>query len=548
MAQMQQHFSQGQTLRQEQILAPQQIQSLEILTLPVMELENRIDQELLSNPVLETGDPLSGSSADSASSSPEPDSDSAPGSADASSDFDSAPDSGEAFPGEELDPSRPSSFRISAASGDAGAASDSENGIPSEIPNFDVNRDDFTEGLEKYLENGSGEWSDFLPGNAFREENSTADYSPESEDRRRHLFDSIVAEKSLQEDLMEQLRLSDVPAELKTPAEEIIGSIDNAGYLKTPLADIAQATSAEMKTVEKALKLVQSFDPPGIGARDLRECLLLQIERRNKAHSHLAELVERHFDLVARNKLPQAAKEMGISMEELNRLMEELHALNPHPASSISAETPVYVVPEVIVEPDGEEFKVSLNSEHIPRLVISPVYMRMLEDPSLPDETKSYLRQKLASGRLLIRALEERGKTILRIAELIVSMQHDFLRKGTAWLKPMTMQYIAERIGLHETTVSRAVANKYMQTPKGLFEFRFFFSGGFRSENGEEISSRGIKEIIRDAVAAEDPAAPLSDSRIMEMLKSRGFEVARRTVAKYREELGIQSSQMRKVF
>ena len=235
-------------------------------------------------------------------------------------------------------------------------------------------------------------------------------------------------------------------------------------------------------------------------------------------------------------------------MDELSQAVQELRKLSPHPASAFTPDQPSYVVPEASVVPDGDEFKVIPNQESYPRLLISRRYVQMLDDPNVNDETKSYIRQKLSSGKNLIRSLEQRESTIIRIANLIVSKQYEFMKKGPEALLPMTMQEIADKLGLHETTISRAIANKYLQTPVGLFRFRDFFSSGFRSETGDEVSSTGIKEQIREIVSGENTSSPYSDSKIAELLKQKGFDVARRTIAKYREELGIPSSQLRKVY
>ena len=328
----------------------------------------------------------------------------------------------------------------------------------------------------------------------------------------------------------------------------MIGSLDETGYLKTPAAEIAQSVNCTMDEAEQALALVQSFEPPGIAARDLKECLLLQLKAAGSQNQDLIRLIKNHLDDLAHNRLPLIAKKMNITLDHLNELIEELRLLNPHPGNAVTPSTPLYVVPEVIVEKDGDSFRIVQNDPFSGRLSISDRYMKMLEDPAVSPEDKAYIRSKIADGKLLIHNIDQRKSTIRRIAELIVSTQYDFMKYGAKALKPMTMQQAADKLGLHETTISRAVANKYMQTPVGLFEFKFFFSGGFQSEKGEEVSSHAIKDMIQELVSKEDPAKPLSDSKLSKLLKERGFDVARRTVAKYRDELSIQSSQMRKAY
>jgi len=477
-------------LRQEQILAPQQIQSLEILMAPMMELEERIVQEMEANPVLELE---------------------APGS-ESSSEDSTGDDEGEGSEAEE----QAASLEIQ----DAQDAQEVYSERPEHVP------EDSDEELNQLIQLAEG-WQSAIP-----QLNPRSGSESEDEERRQRLFDSIVEEPSLQEQLLEQLRLAERDEETNKLAELIIGSIDDSGYLRSNLADLATAAEAEIHDVERALELVQSFDPPGIGARDLKECLLLQLERQGRGKS----------------KLAQIAKRMEISLDELNELIEELRLLNPHPGAAAAPDNPIYVVPEVFVEKVGDEFKIVANDNSLPRLRISNLYLKMLEDPRTPDEAKSYIRTKLSNGKTLIKSLELRQSTIRRIAEVIVSTQHDFLENGVEHLKPLTMQQVADKLDLHETTISRAIANKYMQTPCGLFEFKYFFTGGYQGASGEEISSRGVKEMIRDLIDREDSADPVSDSKIVDLLKERGLEVARRTVAKYREELGIQSSHLRKAY
>jgi RNA polymerase sigma-54 factor len=387
------------------------------------------------------------------------------------------------------------------------------------------------------------EWHDFLPP-----AHSRKIYTSEDDEKREHFFASLAEEPSLQEQLMEQLRFVEASPRTLELAELIIGSIDEQGYLRSHLADLAIAGDADMKELDKALKLVQSFDPPGIGARDLKECLILQLKRAGKAKSKEVRLVEQHLDDLARNRLPQIARKMRVSMDYLYDMIAEIRSLNPNPGGSLSKNHPIFVIPEITVEENDGEFHILGNDDNLPRLRISQLYCNLLEDPNTPNETKNYIKMKLTSGKALIKSIEQRQSTIKRIAEIIVDSQYDFLKKGVEHLRPLTMQQVADKLDLHETTISRAIANKYIQTPVGLFEFRYFFSGGYQSADGEEVSSRSVKEKIRDLVNSENKSKPLSDQKIVAMMKEQGFDIARRTVAKYREELGIPASNLRKEF
>ena len=477
-----QGLTQTESMRQEQTLTPQQLQSLEVLAAPVLELREKIDRELVRNPILEADSP----------------------------DFELPPPS-------EKTPDR-------------------------EEPGNE--RDDMEEQLARIVDRTAGEGES--PEDIVLPESS--DFS-EEEERRKFLMDSIESETSMQEQLMEQLRYAESDPETLRVAEAVIGGIDESGYLKTHPADIATGAECSLEQAEKAIRLVQTFDPPGIGARSLEECLLLQLERGDNDTAELVELVTHHLEDIAKNRLPELARSMNLSPEQLDDDIKFIKSLNPYPGHAISNSKPVYIVPEVSVERDGDEFKVIPNdNNYLPRLRISKTYLKMLEDPNLDSETRTYIRTKLANGEQFIKSLEQRGSTIVRIAESIVSAQYDFFMKGIEYLKPMTMKQVARKLGIHETTVSRAAANKYMRTPFGLIEFKYFFTTGFQSESGEEISSRGVKEIIRELVDNENSASPLSDSKLEKLLAERGLNVARRTIAKYREEMGIQPSHLRRTF
>jgi RNA polymerase sigma-54 factor len=477
---------QSQELRQEQILAPHQIQSLEILLAPMLQLQEKISQELAENPVLEQ----------------------------------------EKTPGEDL-----AGDILSSASSDDNTNEKPEK--PSEEEEIEM--------LVKFADT----WRDTLPA-------QNRKTSPEEDEKRQHFFDSLTDTPSLQEQLLEQLRFSDCDTKTAEAAEVIIGSIDNNGYLRSHLADIAITADTDMDVVNKALKLVQSFDPPGIGATDLKECLLLQLERKNvneKINKNLIHLVKNHLEEIASNKIPKIASKMKMTSKDVYGLINELKELSPYPGSAISPENPVYVIPETTVEksPEGE-FILDSSDDNLPSLKISNLYMKLLENPDTPAETKEYIKNKLLSGKMLIKSIEQRQSTIKKISQVIIDSQHDFFKKGIEHLRPMTMQQVADKLGVHETTISRAISNKYIKTPNGLFEFKFFFSSGFQSSGGEELSSKSVKEKIRDLIVKENPSKPLSDSKISKILKESGIPVARRTVAKYREKIGIQSSHLRKKF
>lgn len=475
-------LNQNITQKQEQVLARHQIQSLEVLITPMLELQEKLNQEINTNPVIEQ----------------------------------------EKSPVEEL-------------AGDP-LHSETTNSDASEKSSDDEN--DFAEIL-KIAES----WRDRGSLNSY-----SASSAEDIQSKRDYMFNSLVEQPSLQQQLLEQLSLSDCPQNLTQAAEFVIGSIDSAGYLTTHPADIAMAAQCSMDDVKKAIKLVQSFDPPGIGASDLRECLLIQLDRNQNQNSQLRELISKHLEEIARNRLPQIAKAMRISIEELNHLIVKLKELTPLPGSALSPSSEHFVLPELTISKKGNEYIVDSNDNYLPTLKISQTYLDLLENPDTTAETKAYIKEKLLAARTLIKSLSQRQSTIRRIAQVIVDSQYDFLENGVEHLKPLTMQQVADKLGLHETTISRAIANKYLKTPDGTYEFKFFFSGGYQNEDGEEISSRGIKEKIKDLIAAEDKAKPLSDNKISKLLKEDGLNVARRTVAKYREQLNIPATNLRRQF
>jgi RNA polymerase sigma-54 factor len=306
------------------------------------------------------------------------------------------------------------------------------------------------------------------------------------------------------------------------------------------------AADASLDEVMEAVKLVQSFDPPGVGAFTVEECLLLQIARKKDVDPRLAELVRSHLPEIARNKLPQIASAMRITMPELEKLLAELRKLSPYPGAVLSAEHAACVMPEAeIIRQDDGSYTVVPGERHL-RLRIPERYFNMLEDKTLSDEDREYIRQKIDTARELIRSLEMRESTIRRIAGVIAAEQKDFFDNGPEFLRPMTMRQAAGMLELHETTVSRAVAGKYIQTPRGVLEFRYFFSTGYEGADGAAVSSRSIHERIRKLIADEDPFHPLSDDAISKALAQEGLSVARRTVAKYRDLLHIPGASVRR--
>lgn len=481
-----QELRQKQT--QSQVLAPQLRHSLKILQVATQDLRTTIQEELQTNPSVEEL-PMESVSLDDSKSNQN---DSESSSNDDSSDFD------------------------------------------------EVRFDETFEILNKLDQ----DWHDH-----FAEAGSNGQrFTTEDAERRDHFFDSLVAEESLQEHLLSQAALTDISKAEMRAIEYIIGSLDNNGFLTTPLSDLALASGLSLRELQTGHQLLKSFDPPGIGAFDLQDCLATQLKLLGLRNSDAYEIVLNYFKLLTRRRIPDIARKMGISSEDVKIAIDEIGLLNPSPGRKFSEDTNRSVLPDVVVARDGDNWKVSLNSDYIPRLRISPIYKEMIAKGQLSKQEKEYIQEKMRSGKFLISSIEQRQQTIERIAKEIVKIQSEFLDEGVSKLRPCTMTQVADKVGVHETTVSRAIANKYIQTPHGVFDLKYFFTPGYKVVDGESISNTSVKDMIQQLVSNEEPSKPLSDQGIVALLKDKDIKIARRTVAKYREELGILPSNLRRQY
>ena len=407
--------------------------------------------------------------------------------------------------------------------------------------------DNFKDEFEK-LASLDEEWRDYMAQSA----NSGADgfrRSREAKDKRQFFFDSIALQETLQQNLLGQLNQSVLDASDRKAAELIIGNIDDNGFLQSTPEEMALNSGIPKEDFERMLALIQSFYPTGVGARDLRECLLIQLKREEKEGSMEYKIVSEYMEDLGRRRFPEIARRMGISVEDVQTAAENIGRLNPRPGQVFAAAPQNYVLPDVTVEKVNGEYQISLNDEQIPHLCISNLYKDIIASGNTQSgEVKDYIRDKIRSGKFLIRSIHQRQQTISNIAQQIVARQRDFLEHGPSHLKPMTMAEVADAVGVHETTVSRAVSGKYMATPQGTFEMKYFFTPGYQTATGESLSNTSVKEAILDLVKREDGNEPLSDSEIVEILSERGIPIARRTVAKYRTELNILPSHMRRKY
>jgi RNA polymerase sigma-54 factor len=328
----------------------------------------------------------------------------------------------------------------------------------------------------------------------------------------------------------------------------IIGNIDDYGYLKATVEEMAVSTSLPAEKIAEVLKVIQTFDPPGIGASNLRECLLLQLERAGQQDTLEYRLVRDFMDALGKRRIPEMARGTGRTIEDVQNALGRIARLEPRPGRAFLPDTDQYVLPEVFVQKAGNDFTVTTNDEHIPHLRISNIYKDLMAQGENSAEVKNYIREKIRAGKFLIKSLHQRQQTILNIGKEIVKRQREFMEQGVAHLKPMTMAQVAEAVGVHETTVSRAVSAKYMQTPQGVFEMKYFFTAGLQTASGDGVSNTSVKDMIADIFKSEDTTKPLSDQEVVEMLRDKGIVIARRTVAKYRTELSILPSNLRKVY
>jgi RNA polymerase sigma-54 factor len=392
------------------------------------------------------------------------------------------------------------------------------------------------------------EWRDYMAQSA----NSSFDGrrpSREADEKRQFLFDSIPVQETLQQNLMAQLNQTLLSADDRKAAELIIGNIDDDGFLQSTTEEMALNSGIPQEDFERVIGLIQTFYPAGVGARDLRECLLIQLGRQGKEHSLEHRIVSEHMDDLGKHRFVEIARRMAIGADEVQKAADNIARLNPRPGQIFAAAPQNYVLPDVIVEKVDGEYQISFNNEQIPHLRISNLYKDIIgSGDAQTSDVKDYIRDKIRSGKFLIRSIHQRQQTIMNIAQQIVSRQRDFLEHGASHLKPMTMAEVADAVGVHETTVSRAVSGKYMATPQGVFEMKYFFTGGYQTATGESLSNTSVKQAVLDLVKHESGSAPLSDHEIVEILSERGIPIARRTVAKYRSELNILPSHMRRKY
>jgi len=401
-----------------------------------------------------------------------------------------------------------------------------------------------TRELKSDLELGP-QWDEYL-----NEMGDGRDYgNAEADEKELPSYDQTLTRlPTLSDHLLWQLHLSTSDPGVAKGGEWIIGNLDDDGYLRATLDELAEQSGLSLREMEQALALIQTFDPLGIGARDLRECLLIQVGQLDLQGTLVEKIIQEHLADLEKRRYPNIAKALNVTPQEVMEASHVIiHELEPKPGRPYLTADTNYVVPDVYVIKVEDNYVVQLNDEGLPRVRINPYYRKLINRNDAIDKvTKEYVEERLRSAQWLIKGMEQRSKTIYKVAESIVKFQQEFLDKGITHLRPMVLKGVAEDIGMHESTISRVTTNKYMHTPQGIFPMKYFFTTGFSDGTGAEISSLTVKDTIQKMIREEDPAMPLKDQQIVDLLKERGVGIARRTVAKYREELRIPPTSVRK--
>jgi RNA polymerase sigma-54 factor len=350
---------------------------------------------------------------------------------------------------------------------------------------------------------------------------------------------------SLKDHLLWQLRMSALDEDQVEIGAHVIGNVNEEGYLQASLADIAEAAGCSEDQAAEVLEVIQRFDPLGVAARDLRECLLIQATELHPANDLVHDILESHLGDLERRAYPAVAKKLGVSLEEVGEALRVIQTLEPKPGRSVSDEEPRYITPDIYVDRIDGQWVIQLNEDGLPKLRVNSFYKDALGQGGSA-EAKEYVQNKLRSALWLIRSIHQRQRTIYKVTESIVKHQTEFLDQGIAHLKPMVLRDVAEDVGMHESTISRVTTNKYVHTPQGVYELKYFFNSGINRVEGGAVASEAVKERIRQMVSSESPKKPLSDQAIADLLKREDINIARRTVAKYREMLGILPSSRRR--
>jgi len=492
-------------LSQQLVMTPQLQQAIKLLQLSRLELVGLVQQELQENPVLEEvldgdeSDAAAGEEAEARGSESEREAESEPA------------------PADEREEPAPTAEGADAAEADA---------EPTDA--------------EKVADI---EWQDYMdsyPQTGIRDAGG--------DDERPSFESTLTRRPTLTEHLEWQLQLAGLPREVETAARFIIGNLDERGYLRSTLEEIARQAGAEPEIVERALAQVQELDPVGVAARSLQECLSLQARAYEIDDPIVLRIIDECLDTLIKRDFRGVAKRLGIPIEDVALAAEVIGRLEPRPGRAFGGDDPIYIIPDIYVYKIGDDFHIVLNDDGLPRLRINGLYRDVLAkgNASVSKDTKDYVHEKVRSALWLIKSIHQRQRTIYKVMESIIKQQREFFERGVDHLKPLNLRDVADDIEMHESTVSRVTTNKYVHTPQGIFELKYFFNSSIQRVMGEAVASESVKERIRRLIVNEDPRRPLSDQRIAEMLKVANIDIARRTVTKYRESMNLLSSTKRR--
>ncbi len=396
---------------------------------------------------------------------------------------------------------------------------------------------------------GTGEGVDEFDWESYLENSNLTPFQKSSPDgEERPSFENFLTKRTtLTDHLRWQLQLSHFTDEEHEAGTWIIGNLDEDGYLKISLEEICSETNLPMEAVERVLRRIQQFDPVGVASRDLKECLLIQLEQMNPRDAIAEKIVSEHLSLLKNRNYPAIAKRLGMSLDRVNRAASLISRLDPKPGKAFGGEVIQEIIPDVYVYKVEGDYVINLNDDGIPRLKINSLYRNILDGSRLtPEGDRKYIQEKLRSALWLIRSIHQRQRTIYKVATSIVKFQREFLDKGIQYLKPLVLRDVAEDIQMHESTISRVTHNKYVHTPQGIYELKFFFNAGITSTQGEAMASESVKNLVREIIAKEDPRKPYSDEKLVQILQGMNIHIARRTVSKYREMMRILSSNERR--
>lgn len=499
---MQLSVSQQMKMGLQMKLAPRMIQSMEILQLPIMALKERIEQELSENPLLEEpGQPT-----------------------------DEAPASDPEYDFEPV-------------------AEAPVNEKPLEQQELTIDNDHNNEADFERLSEMSNEWPE---DDSLYSPRLSSNQMDDEGDRRHDAMANMVSRpQSLHEHLLEQFRFFSCSPEVRDFAEFLIQNLDNNGRLTSQLPELCEmyGKSITLTKAQEALQLIQRLDPPGVGARDLKECLLLQLKPDAPYRDVLVVIISSHLEDIFHNRLPLIQRKTGYSLETIKAALEELRFLNPNPGAEFAEVGAPHVIPDVFIEQDATgKWIVRMEDEYTPRLNISRRYQQLLQNGDADPQAREFIKRKIESAKWLIESIEQRYTTLKRVAQAIVDHQTEFLNNGPEYIVPLKMQQIADVVGVHVTTVSRAVDDKYVQTPRGVFALKRFFGGGTQTADGDDVAWDVIRIKLKEIVDGEDKNNPLSDDDLVKMLSKQGYTLARRTVTKYRKALNIPSSRQRRAY